>query len=106
MSREFKPLTLGAFLKIKALRPLNDGYVRPTPQQIKSLRVIMRWSQVDVAKITGSSYNAEKNYSSTVGKWEQPITSIDNRTIPYATWRLLLLTAGIVQIENNQKEDN
>lgn len=94
-----KPLTFNAFLKIRALNSISDGYVSPTPQEIKSLRYIMGWSQVDVAKITGASYNPTRNFSSTVGKWERSVDSKENRTIPYAAWRLLLLTAGIVKVE-------
>ena len=74
----------------------DEGYVPPTPEDIKTFRNLMAWTQVDMAKIAGVAYTLKPSRSSTVGKWESTPESKEHRAIPYAAWRLLLITAGIV----------
>jgi hypothetical protein len=72
----------------------NPGYQRPTPGEVDALIKAVGWSQAEVAKIVGVSYNPEKG-STTVRKWRAPLHSTEYREIPYSAWRLLLIHAGI-----------
>ena len=76
----------------------NDAlYVPPTIEDLKHIRKMYKITQVDVAKITGVSWNSKG--SSTVAKWEINPGKADHRQIPYSAWRLLLITLGIIYVE-------
>ncbi len=72
-------------------------YAPPTPTDLKELRELYKLTQIDVAKITGVSWNAKG--SSTVAKWETDQGKADHRQIPYSAWRLLLVTLWVVQVK-------
>ena len=59
----------------------DEGYKNPPPHVLKAVREKFNLTQVDVAKITGVSYN--KKGSSTVSKWETDPSKKDHRQIPY-----------------------
>lgn len=75
---------------------IDPNYSKPTPDDIKSLRSLMSWSQNDIAKMLGVNFKPDKG-STTVRKWCTPEHSNEHRDIPYASWRLLLIYAGIAQ---------
>lgn len=77
----------------------DPQYLPPTPAEVDGLIKLMEWSQSDVAKLTGVSYDPKKG-STTVRKWRTPIGNAEHREIPYAAWRLLLLHAGVVGLRN------
>ena len=91
------PLTIEAFKN----RPCGLGiehpdFVRPTPQEVKGLRNLLGFSQVDVAKLTGVKWN-DKGASS-VRKWET-VEGKEMRSILPSSWQLMLLKAGLIVIE-------
>lgn len=92
------PTTREAFLNRPCTRQAITGlYVPPTPEEVKALRVLAGWTQVDVAKIVNVSYNDTKG-SNTVRKWETAKGEKEHRPIRYETWRGLLLRANIVDV--------
>ncbi len=93
------PKTIQAFSNRACSLPANHAdYAAPTPDELGALIAIMGWSQSDVAKLTGVSYNVKKG-SPTVRRWKAPADKPDHRDIPYSAWRLLLLYAGVVAID-------
>ncbi|TMP46608.1 DNA repair protein, partial [Pseudoalteromonas sp. S1650] len=52
------------------------------------------WSQTDVAKIVGVSWNHKG--STVVRKWETATDKPEHRKISYSAWRGLLCRAGVV----------
>jgi hypothetical protein len=75
----------------------NPDFVHPTFQDIKELRKFTGWSHSTMAEIAGINF-IPGNGSSTIRKWcSDPASSNHARKIPYATWRLFLITAGIVE---------
>lgn len=75
----------------------DPEYVPPTPEEVDGLIKLMGWSQVDTAKIAGVNYDSKKG-SPTVRRWRTSENNPEHRSIPYAAWRLMLLTAGIVEV--------
>lgn len=80
----------------------DERYKPPTPEVLRGVRRIHKLTQIDVAKITGVSWN--KKGSSTVSKWETDPSKPDHRQIPYSAWRLLLITLNIVSVEQYEPE--
>lgn len=71
----------------------NDKYEHPTPEEVKFLIESAGWTQREVAMIVGVNYTV-KGGSPTIRRWKADIGSSSHRMIPYASWRLLLLSAG------------
>ena len=95
------PVTKEAFRNRNFSLPFsNPDYSPPEPEEIKALISFAGWSQSEVARIVGVHYVKGKG-SSAVRKWYAPKESNDYRPINYAAWRLLLLHAGIVKIEED-----
>ncbi|WP_149983326.1 helix-turn-helix domain-containing protein [Pseudoalteromonas rhizosphaerae] len=90
------PTTLDGF-KNRAFAKSNESgeYEPPTPQDIKALRQLMGWSQTDVARIVGVSWNHKG--STAVRKWETAPDKKEHNKISYSAWRGLLCRAGIVE---------
>ena len=80
-----------------SLLATDRNYEPPGPGDLQALRKTFGLTQIDVAKITGVRWTAKG--SSTVAKWEVPRNKFDNRQMPYAAWRLLLVTLNIVDVE-------
>lgn len=74
----------------------DPDFVRPTSQDVRDLRAIMGFSQVDLAVLTGASYN-EKG-STTIRKWETLEGNKEARKIPLSAWRLMLIKSGVVTL--------
>ncbi len=93
--------TLDAFKNRASSLPYSaSGYDAPTPEDVGELIKLMGWSQNDVAKMTGVNYDPKKG-SPTVRRWKAPVDKPDHRDIPYSAWRLLLIAAGIAQIDDD-----
>ena len=91
------PLTIEAFKN----RPCGLGiehpdFIQPTPQEIRALRKLMGFSQVQLAKLTGVSWNTKG--ASSVRKWET-LEGKESKPISIARWQLMLIKAGIVTVE-------
>lgn len=98
------PVTVEAFKNRPCALPKeNEGYIAPTPQEVKSLRQLLKLSQRGLAKLLGVSYSDEKG-SPTVRKWETGEDKASHRAINYASWRLMLLTAEVIKEDDIQKE--
>jgi len=94
------PQSLCAFTQLNCCKAYSTGlYVPPTPEEIAQLIKLARWSQNDVAKLVGVSYN--KKGSTTVRKWKTAMENVESRTIPYSTWRLLLACAGVINVDDD-----
>ena len=93
------PQTLEAFKNRSCSLPFNQGYTPATPDEICSLIEIMGWSQNQVAMLTGVNFNPSKG-SPTVRRWKTKAG--EHRQIPYSAWRLMLITAGVVEPYHNQ----
>lgn len=88
-------VTLSAFKGLpSSLKFITGEYIPPTPTQIKALRHIMGWSQTDVAKLVGVSFNHKG--STAVRKWETATDKKEHNKISYSAWRGMLLAAGVV----------
>ena len=75
----------------------DPEYIHPTFQDVKELRKYTGWSQSEMASIVGVSFRPGKG-ATTIRKWcSDPEQSKEYRKIPYAAWRLFLITAGIVK---------
>ena len=93
------PLTINAFRNRGCgLGIESEHYVHPTPQEVKELRKLIGFSNIELAKFTGSFFSNEKG-SSTVRKWENG--SGDASCITKSTWQLMLIKAGLVSISCN-----
>jgi hypothetical protein len=64
-----EPTSLSAFKNRACARAYTDNYIQPTPGEVKALIKLCNWSQTQVAKLTGVTYNPLKG-SSTVRKWQ------------------------------------
>lgn len=98
------PVMLKAFTnRACALPKTNNAYKEPTPEEVKTLIKLAGWSQTDTAKLTGVSFNPKKG-STTVRRWQTAKEKPEYRVIPYAAWRLMLISAGVVDQEEALKE--
>jgi len=96
-------ITLGDFKEKACCLPCADeGYIHPEPKDVATLINLAGWSQSDTAKLVGVSYSTEKG-SSTIRKWKSSNPNKEHRAIPYSAWRLMLLYAGVVEIESKNK---
>jgi DNA-binding transcriptional regulator YiaG len=90
------PLTIEAFKNRNCgLGIEHPDFIHPTPQEVKALRKLIGFSQVDLARLTGVSWT-EKGASS-VRKWET-LEGKESRVISRAAWQLMLIKAGLVSI--------
>ncbi|MGJ0490056.1 helix-turn-helix domain-containing protein [Methylobacter sp.] len=96
---ESLPVSLDAFHNRPCALPFSHpDYVPPTPQEVDRLIKLKGWSQSEAAALVGVSFSPKKG-SSTIRKWRTKPESDDARPIPYSAWRLLLLYAGVVAID-------
>ncbi len=92
---ESVPTSIEGFKNRDFANTMESGkFVQPTPSEIRALRSIMGWSQTDVAKIVGVSWNHKG--STAVRKWETPVEKKEHNKISYSAWRGLLCRAGVV----------
>ncbi len=95
------PATIDAFKSRRCTLPYSaPDYREPTPTEVDALIKLVGWSQNDAAMLIGVTYNPKKG-SSTIRKWRtKDQSSKDYRQIPYSAWRLMLLYAGVVTVED------
>lgn len=99
-----EPLTITAFRnRACAKKKIDPEFKQPTPQEIKTLRKLLGFTQVTLAKFLGVTYNVKKG-SQTIRKWETSQDNKEYRPINYASWRLLLLAAGVITESDVQDE--
>lgn len=89
-------MTIASFKK----RPCGLGiehpdFLLPTPQEIKILRLLLGFTQIDTAKVTGVKWTVKG--SSAVQKWETT-QGKEMRSISASAWQILLAKAGLVFI--------
>jgi DNA-binding transcriptional regulator YiaG len=95
-----EPNTIEGFANRPCANSFASGkYQPPSLIELRALRKFMGWSQNDVARICGVSFNPDKG-STTVRRWETASDKKDSREIPYSAWRLLLLHAGVVKLKD------
>lgn len=83
--------------------PYSDQrFEPPTAQDFRDLVALTGWSQSVLANLVGVGYS-EKSGSTTIRKWKTDIGSKEARGIPYAAWRLLLLAADVVLIDQDRE---
>ncbi|MBN1379929.1 MAG: hypothetical protein JXA04_11925 [Gammaproteobacteria bacterium] len=88
-----------------ALPITHPDYQPPTPGDVDKLIKLAGWSQVQAAKLVGVSFNPKKG-STTIRKWRTNKNDPEHREIPYSAWRLFLLFAGIVSIDEDLRSMN
>lgn len=94
-----KPLSKAQFRRLNCCRSFVDPkYFPPTASEIQMLFDIAEWSQNEAADILGVSGGLKG--STSIRRWKADPDSSSFRAIPYATWRLALFEAGIVQLES------
>jgi len=94
------PVTLIAFRNRACAQPNASGnYVPPSPDEVERLITLSGWSQTEVARLAGVSFN--RKGSTAVRKWKTPIGSSEHRLIPYSAWRHLLACAGVVDSKDD-----
>lgn len=99
------PQTLQAFKNRPCAMPFtNDSYVPPEPEEVAQLIHLAGWSQNTAAKIVGVKWSTDKG-SSTIRKWKSDKAKKDHREIPYSAWRLMLLYAGVVVVDEEVKKN-
>lgn len=94
------PITLDAFKNRACSMPFKKaGYTPPTPQEVDRLIALAGWSQCYAASLIGIACNPKKG-SSTIRKWRTAVSHSTYKQIPYAAWRLMLLYAGVVSVDD------
>ncbi len=103
-SNDVLPQTLEAFRNRPCALPFsNRNYKPPSAAEVSQLIKLAGWSQRVCAELVGVTSN-EKG-SSTVRRWKTSSPK-DHRDIKYSAWRLLLLSANIVTVDDALKELN
>ena len=93
------PMTLDAYRNRGCSRPWSDpGYTHPSPEEVAQLIRLAGWSTNEAADIVGVKRDV-KHGSATIRKWKSAHAGKTNREIPYSAWRLMLLHAGVVELE-------
>ncbi len=93
--------TLEAFKNLTCTLPFwHPSYTPPDPSEIRALTEYSGWSQSVTAQLVGVRYDPKKG-STTIRKWKTDRGKKEHREIPYAAWRLMLLYAGIVELEDD-----
>ena len=100
ISGDVLPETIEAFRNHPSALPYGEaGFRLPYPEEVKRLREITGWSQAATAKLVGAQFNPKKG-STTIRKWQTERGKKEHREIPYAVWRLMLLYAGVVTVDD------
>ena len=91
-----KPLSKAQFRRLNCCRLFVDPYYQPpNASEIQMLFDIAGWNQNEAADVLGVSGGMKG--SASIRRWKTDPDSPSFRAIPYATWRLALLEAGVVK---------
>jgi len=91
--------TLDYFKGKCSLLPFNDPqFKHPTRGEVSALIKLMNWSHKDLRNLLGVAFSERSNSSSTVTSWQQGEKSEASK-IKYDSWRLILLMAGLVTLD-------
>ncbi|MGI2002084.1 hypothetical protein [Shewanella frigidimarina] len=82
-----------------SLPACHPNYVSPTPQDIKSLRHLIGFSQTDLGVLGNKSVSVKG--CTAVRKWESATDSTEYRPMDYCLWRQMLYIAGISSINDD-----
>lgn len=88
------PQSLEAFKNLPCTKRYPE-WTAPEPEQIKALIALSGMNRREWANLLGVTYS-EKHGSTTLRKWCMNKTANDFREIPYSTWRLMLIYAGVI----------
>lgn len=92
------PVTVEAFRNRPCSLPITDqNHVPPTPEEVRSLRQILGFTQSRVGALVGRSYN-DKGCKA-VRRWENNIDSKEYRPINYSAWQLMLLASEVIFLD-------
>lgn len=87
-------------IRPETLLPYSQGWESPTPDEVRAL-IEYAGQVTGKNKLTGSEVArlAGIRDARTIRKWTAPQDAKNHTPIPYAAWRLLLLYAGLVELE-------
>lgn len=74
----------------------DPAFQMPTPEDVRAVIQILDLTADQVAGIVGVKDGRA------VRRWLAPVTSKTHAQIDYATWRLLVLEAGLVQLQKRR----
>lgn len=77
-----------------------ESWQAPEPEQVAALISLSGMNRRQWASLLGVSYS-EKHGSSTIRKWCMRKEAKDFREVPFSTWRLMLIYAGVIKPEND-----
>jgi hypothetical protein len=99
MTINTKKAHIDSFRARNCIKPNNhELFKHPSALDIKELIDIAGWQHKEVASICGVTFD-EKKGSSTVRKWCST-SDKESRSIPYTAWRLLLLKANLISLND------
>lgn len=75
---------------------MDPAFQMPTPEDVRAVIQILDLTADQVAGIVGVKDGRA------VRRWLAPVTSKTHAQIDYATWRLLVLEAGLVQLQKRR----
>jgi hypothetical protein len=82
-----------------SLPPWHPDYKPPEPEEVDALIKAVGWSQNTAAMIAGVPYEPGKG-STTIRRWRTARGKPNHRQITNSAWRLMLLHAGVVTVED------
>ena len=92
------PTSIDDFELLPCSRDIADvDFVAPGPLEVKALRNLIGFSQNDLAKFVGVTYNQRKG-STAVRKWET-VSGNEARPISLSAWKLMQIKAGLIVVE-------
>ena len=93
------PQSLDAFRNLPSSSHF-ESWQAPEPEHIKALIELSGLNRRQWAALLGVSYS-EKHGSTTIRKWCMNKTAKDYREIPFSTWRLMLIYAGVIDKDSD-----
>lgn len=87
-------------IRPETMLPYGQGWESPTPDEVREL-IVYAGQVTGKDKLTGSEVARLTGIKDgrTIRKWTAPREAKNHTPIPYAAWRLLLLYAGLVDLE-------
>lgn len=93
-------VSLESFKNRPCTRPSSDpGFVYPTPEEVRELRALLGFSQVDLGLLANLS--VDQDGCGTVRKWESSRDKNAHKEINYGVWRIMLYAAGLASVDDD-----